>query len=60
MVNGFVEVALSSAEGPLHDATQFASDYYASDAYKQIMARSANRTKAPASASIVAASLESF
>ena len=55
-----MEVALSSAEGPLHDATQFASDYYASDAYKQIMARSANRTKAPASASIVAASLESF
>ena len=59
MHDGVIEVALSSVLGPLHDATPYPSDYYASDAYRQIMNR-ASRAKAPVSAAIVAASLDSL
>ena len=46
VVDGRIEVALSSLPGMAADNFEYASDYYASDAYKTIMAR-ARRAGAP-------------
>jgi hypothetical protein len=54
--DGEVEVALSSAAGPLHDGAEYPSDYYASEQYRAIMARA----RPPASAAAVGAAMDAI